>query len=119
MSSAITQYKTCVPTYLPAVTNTATDLKTKQGFLYKVLAFQPAANAATYLNWYNKTAANVSIGVTVPDYVQFIPAGASACIDDFNNNAPFFSTAISYSATTAAGGAVAPANAIQVSVLYA
>lgn len=119
MSTELTKFRPTLPHYDNAVTAAAEALKATNGFLYKVYAFQPAANAATYIQWFNRAAADVVLGTTAPDYVQYIPAGASGFIDDFNNNAPFFNTAISYAATTTATGAVAPANAIQMSVLYA
>jgi hypothetical protein len=119
MSTELTKFRPALPRYNNAVTAAAVALKATNGFLYKVYGFQPAANAATYIQWFNVPAANVVLGTTVPDYVQYIPAGASGFIDDFNNNPPFFNTAMSYAACTTATGAVAPANAVQLSILYA
>jgi len=119
MSSELTKSRPCLPRYDNSVTAVVEALKATNGFLYKVYAFQPAANAATYIQWFNKKAADVTLGTTAPDYVQYIPAGASGVIDDFNNNAPFFNTAMSYAATATATGNGAPANAVQLSILYA
>jgi hypothetical protein len=120
MSSEITKFRDCLPSYNNALTNAAVALKATQGYLCKVTAFQPAANAATYIQWYNEAQALVVVGTTLPVYVMYIPAGASATIEEFvENTAPFFNKAISYAATTTPTGAVAPANAIQISLLYA
>lgn len=120
MSNDSVKQKTCTPTFNNALTAAAVALKATQGHLFKVTAFQVAANAATYIQWFNKVTTNVVLGTTVPDYVMYIPAGASEIIEEFvDNTAPFFSTAISYAATTTPTGLVAPANAIQVSLLYA
>jgi len=119
MSSELTKFRPTLPHYDNAVTATKETLKAANGFLYKVYAFQVAANAATYIQWYNALIADVTVGTTTPDYVQFIPAGASGFIDDFNNNPPFFNVGMCYAATTTPTGNGAPANAIQMSVLYA
>jgi len=119
MSLELTKNLPSKPVFNNAVSGTAIAAKAGPGFLFKVLATQPAANTATYIQWFNTAAADVIPGTTAPVWVQFVPAGASGFIDDFNNNAAFFSTAISFLAATTATGAVAPANAIQVSYLIA
>jgi hypothetical protein len=120
MSNQSVSQKTCRPSYNNALTNAAVALKAGPGHLFKVTAFQPAANAATYIQWYNVLQADVVVGTTLPVYVMYIPAGAGATIEEFiDNTAPFFDVAISYAATTTPTGAGAPANAIQISLLYA
>ena len=107
-----------------SLTTTVTAIKTSAGNLYCVRLTSGASAAAdAFVQIFNATVANVTLGTTLPDLVFKVPATETAVFlmvpgDDDNN---LFDTAMSMAATTTATGNTALATASQptVEVLYA
>jgi hypothetical protein len=89
-------------------------IKASAGQLYGYYAYNPEA-AVTFVHFYNTD--TVTVGTTNPQMTIAIPAGSAA-----NLAIPVgisFSTAISCSATTTAGGNTAPATGVSLVAWYA
>lgn len=107
-----------------ALTTTVTNVKTTAGNVYCVRVTSPAAAAADgFVQMFNSTAANTTLGTTAPTEIFRSVATRTRIYlivpgDDDND---LFSTAISIAATTTAGGATAIATASlpDVEVIYA
>jgi len=100
-----------------ALTNTVVDIpKTAAAFYTGAYwyggQYDNIANAAaTYIQFFNKKAADVSLGVTAPDFVLTLPIGK--VIHFSKDKRPLnFDKGFSFAATTTKGGSTAPANAI-------
>ena len=70
----------------------------------KILAYNSGA-AFTFLQLFNALAANVTVGVTTPDFVIPIPATGATVLDE----QMFFNTGLTMACTSTPTGAVAPA----------
>lgn len=95
--------------------NTAQVLKAAAGTLYKVHAVNTNV-AAAYIQLFNVAAGSVTVGVTAPNYVIYVPP-SGAVTEDFVHPLNF-ATAITYAATTTATGAGDPTTGLTVSAAY-
>lgn len=85
-----------------ALTNSAQAIKASAGNLYGYYIYNPNASAAAFIQFYNTASGSVTVGTTNPLFMLTIPAGSAA-----NLMFPYpvsFSTAISWAATSTAGG---------------
>ncbi len=99
-----------------ALTSTKTAVKTSAGNLYGYHIYN-VNNAVTYVQLFNATTANVTVGSTTPTAVLAIPANGWA---DAPPATPIaFATALTIAATTTATGSTAPGTAILVNFWYA
>lgn len=72
--------------------------------------------AASYVQFFNKLAANVTVGSTVNDYSLLIAANSSVYTD---RNRPLnFGTGFTVAATTTEAGSTAPVSALVVNIDY-
>ncbi|MCV7255710.1 hypothetical protein H7J86_26445 [Mycobacterium hackensackense] len=98
-----------------AVTNAAAAIKAGPGQIYAYELHNPNA-AIAYVGFFNKAAAGVVLGTDVPLFT--IPVPANQRIGLPLDVGVAFGTAVSVAATTARGGAVALASAVDVTVFY-
>lgn len=109
--------------YQSALTNSVVQIKgTAATFGGYINLFNPNT-ATTYIQVFNKTSANVTLGVTAPDFVVTLPGIASASGTGSDRNLEMthgiaLSTAYSVAATTTASGSTAPTNAVVTTLLY-
>lgn len=95
--------------------NTAQVCKAAAGTLYNVDVINPNA-AAAYVQLFNVAAGGVTVGVTAPNYVLFVPPQGAASI--IYSTPLGFGTAITYACTTTATGGVDPTAGLTVSMAY-
>lgn len=101
--------------YSGSVTNTATAVKATTGQLYGY-EIHNSNTSAVYIQLFNATAANVTVGTTTPFMSIGIPASTSVRIEYSMGVA--FGTAISLAATTTRTGNTAPSNTVDVNITY-
>lgn len=102
-----------------ALSNTKQSVKTSSARLYGYHVFNPGA-AVTYLQIFNKLAADVTVGSTTPDMVLALPSTATSPVgvDGVFEIPISFGTGIVIAATTTPTGSTAPATAILANLLY-
>lgn len=97
------------------LTNSAQAIKATAGVLTGYFIYNPNG-AATYIQFYNTVAASVTVGTTVPLFMLTLPSGSAA---NLSYQSPVtFSTAMSWAATSTAGGNGAPATALEAVAWY-
>jgi hypothetical protein len=84
-----------------ALTNSAQAIKASAGCLYGYYIYNPNATAA-FVQFYNTASGSVTVGTTSPLFMLTIPATSGANL--FSNTGIQFSTAMSWAATSTAGG---------------
>ena len=102
--------------FTTALLATVTAVKTTGGNVFGWCFFNGSA-ATAYIQMFNATTANVTLGTTVPKLSVGIPAGQTVCPGPSLVGVRF-GTAISIAATTTRGGLTAPASAIDVNFFY-
>lgn len=125
---AITQITIASPSnevlFTDTVLGNAVDaVKASSAKVYSILVDNSAnGGAATYVKIFNLAAASVTLGVTAPDQIIYVPAGAVVTETYFTGANPgkTFGTALSVAAVTTGGtaGAASPASAVVVSLNY-
>ncbi len=104
------------PSYQSALSSTKTAIKASAGNLYG-WHFYNSNNSVVYIQIFNKTTANVTVGSTAPDFVLVLPQGGF--LDDPSLAYPYgFSNALTVAATTTPSGSTAPTNAINCTFFY-
>lgn len=99
-----------------AQTTTVRELKTKQGHLGTIVAYNPNS-AVAYLQFFDIAAASsVTLGTTVPNEVFGVPPLSSIVIPA-STPANYYN-GISFAATTTATGSSAPSTGLDVSVRW-
>lgn len=98
-----------------ALSNTKTSVKGSAGNLGGYMLYNSNA-AATYVQVFDATTANVTVGTTTPTYVVALPPAAAANVEFTLGIA--HANAITIAATTTATGSSAPAAAVTGFILY-
>lgn len=98
-----------------ALTSTAQAIKASAGKLKGYYIYNPNA-AAAYVQFYNTAQASVTVGTTNPLFMLTIPPGSAANL--WMESGVNFSTAMSWSATSTAGGNGAPTTALDAVAWY-
>lgn len=94
------------------------EIKATSGYVYGYYIFNASASTR-YVKFYNATAANTTVGTTVPVITIPLPAGAGANV--YSENGVLFDTAITVAATTGLADAdtgAPSANDVVVNVYY-
>jgi hypothetical protein len=98
-----------------ALTSTAQAIKASAGKLKGYFIYNPNA-AAAYVQFYNTAQGSVTVGTTNPLFMLTIPPGSAANL--WMESGVNFSTAMSWSATSTAGGNGAPTTALDAVAWY-
>lgn len=98
-----------------ALTSTAQAIKASAGKLKGYYIYNPNATAS-YVNIYNTAQGSVTVGTTSPLFQLTIPPASAANL--WMESGVNFSTAISWSATSTAGGTGAPTTALDAVAWY-
>jgi hypothetical protein len=98
-----------------ALTSTAQAIKSGAGKLKGYYIYNPNATAA-YVPFYNVAQASVTVGTTNPLFMLTIPPASAANL--WMESGVNFSTAMSWSATSTAGGNGAPTTALDAVAWY-
>jgi hypothetical protein len=98
-----------------ALTSTAQAIKASAGCVYGYYIYNPNATAQ-FVQFYNTASGSVTVGTTNPLFMLTIPATSGANL--FINTGIQFSTAISWAATSTAGGNGAPTTALDAVAWY-
>lgn len=98
-----------------ALTNSAQAIKASAGNLIGYYIYNPNASAQ-FVQFYNTASGSVTVGTTNPLFMLTIPATSGANL--WMPGGIAFSTAISWSATSTAGGNGAPASALDAVAWY-
>jgi hypothetical protein len=98
-----------------ALTSTAQAIKASAGNLVGYYIYNPNASAQ-FVQFYNTASGSVTVGTTNPLFMVTIPATAGANL--WMPGGVAFSTAISWAATSTAGGNGAPATALDAVAWY-
>jgi hypothetical protein len=98
-----------------ALTSTAQAIKASAGSLYGYYIYNPNATAA-FVQFYNTASGSVTVGTTSPLFMLAIPATAGANLMFTHGVA--FGTAMSWAATSTAGGNGAPTTALDAVAWY-
>ena len=106
-----------------AMGNSADAIKASSALVYYVLVDNTAnAGAATYVKLYNLAAGSVTVGVTVPDEVIYVPGGRKIThlLFDGSTLGKTFGTALSAAALTTGGtaGSTSPVSSVPVTISY-
>lgn len=109
--------------YQSALSSTKVQIKGSAGTFGGYLWLYNPNTAVTYIQVFNKTSANVTVGTTAPDFVIALPGVASASATGSAANMEMvmgiaMSTGITVAATTTASGSTAPSNALTCTFLY-
>lgn len=109
--------------YQSALSSTKAQIKGSAGTFGGFINLYNPNTAVTYIQVFNKTSANVTVGSTTPDFVITLPgvASASGTGSDRNleiTNGVAMSTGITIAATTTPTGSTGPSNAIVGTFLY-
>lgn len=97
-----------------ALTNTAQAIKASAGVLKGWYIYNPNASAQ-FVQFYNTAQGSVTVGTTAPLFMLTIPAGSAANLSMVNIG---FSTAMSWAATSTAGGNGAPTTPLDAVCFY-
>lgn len=98
-----------------ALTSTAQAIKASAGQLYGYFIYNPNATAI-FVQFYNVAQASVTVGTTNPLFMLTIPPASAANL--MGTMGISFSTAMSWSATSTAGGNGSPATALDAVCWY-
>lgn len=98
-----------------ALTSTAQAIKASAGCLYGYYIYNPNSSAA-FVQFYNTASGSVTVGTTNPLFMLTIPASSAANL--WIGEGVLFSTAMSWSATSTAGGNGAPTTALDAVAWY-
>jgi hypothetical protein len=98
-----------------ALTNTAQAIKASAGTLTGYFIYNPNA-AAVFVQFYNTASGGVTVGTTNPLFMLTVPAASAANL--WMTGGVQFSTAISWAATSTAGGNGAPTTALDAVAWY-
>lgn len=98
-----------------ALTSTAQAIKASAGKLKGYYIYNPNA-AASYVNFYNTAQGGVTVGTTNPLFQLTIPPASAANL--WMESGVSFATAMSWSATSTAGGTGAPTTALDAVAWY-
>jgi hypothetical protein len=98
-----------------ALTSTVQAIKGTPGCLYGYYIYNPNATAQ-FVQFYNTASGSVTVGTKNPLFMLTIPATSAANL--FSNTGIQFGTAMSWAATSTAGGNGAPATAIDAVAFY-
>lgn len=106
-----------------AMGNAVDAIKASSAKVYAVTIDNSAnGGAASYVKLYNLASGSVSVGVTAPDEIIYVPAGAVVTRNFFTGAAPgvTFATALSAICVTTGGtaGSTSPSSSVVVSVNY-
>jgi hypothetical protein len=104
---------TALSNFTSQALTTTTQVKGSSGRWHKYFAYNPNASTV-YMQVFNKLAASVTLGTTVPDEVYAIPA--SGVWDGYWHASSNWTTGISVAATTTAGGNTAPTTGLLVNL---
>jgi hypothetical protein len=99
--------------------NTATAMKTSEGELYSLEVSNPNSSDA-YIQLFDATASDVTVGTTTPSLSFLVPAGDGTLdggMDKFWPNGVIFDTAITYACTTTATGSSDPSTGLVVNAV--
>lgn len=104
------------PYFNNSLSNTVIAVKTTGGRLYGY-HIENLNTVPVYVQFFNKTVANVTLGATVPSNSLEVPAGG--VLDAAAFAPPWaYSIAISLAATTTSTGSTAPSTAVMVNLWY-
>ena len=102
--------------------NAVIGIKASSAKVYYIIVDNSLNVAASYLKLWNTASGSVTLGVTAPDFIAYIPASAIITIPFFTSaaNGITFGTALSYAVVTTAGtaGSSAPSSAVTMTVSY-
>lgn len=98
-----------------ALTNSAQAIKASAGKVYGWAIYNPNTSAA-FVQLYNTASGSVTVGTTSPLFMLTIPPGTAAHV--INDIGITFGTAISWAATSTAGGNGAPTTALDAVAFY-
>jgi len=103
--------------------NAVDGIKATSARVYSIVVDNSAnGGAASYLKLYNATTANVTVGVTAPDFVLLVPGGAVITVTLFTSAVQglVFGTALSAVCVTTGGtaGSTPPVSSVLVSLSY-
>jgi hypothetical protein len=125
---AITQVNVSTPSVEIVFTDTAMGnavdaIKASSAKVYTVIVDNSAnAGAASYVKLYNLASGSVTVGVTAPDEIIYVPQGAVVTRQFFTSAAQgvTFGTALSAVCVTTGGtaGSTPPVSSVVVSVIY-
>jgi len=125
---AITQVELATPAGLfafkdTAMGNAADGVKASSAVLYSVIVDNSLnGGAASYVKLYNLASGSVTVGVTAPDVIIYVPAGAIISVPFYTGAAAglTFGTALSACCVTAGGtaGASSPSSSVTVTINY-
>lgn len=102
--------------YFSATTGaTKTAVKTAPGVLYSFCFYNSNA-AASYVQVFDATAANVTLGTTPPSFSFGMTAASAYCLD--LSSGVQFNKAITYAVTTTRSGSTGPASTVDVNFAY-
>lgn len=106
-----------------AMGNAVDGVKASSAKLYSVVVDNSAnGGAASYVKIFNATSGSVTVGVTSPDIVIFVPGGAILTVPFFTgaSQGVTLGTALSAACVTAGGtaGTVSPASPVVVTINY-
>jgi len=104
------------PYFNSSLSNTVTNVKTTGGRVYGYHIENPNTTKA-YVQFFNRTAANVTLGTTTPTNSLMVPAGGA--LDTASFAPPWaYGVAVSIAATTTATGNTAPSSSLIVNIWY-
>ena len=125
---AISQVEVATPAGLFIFTDTAMGatidgVKSSSAKIYSVTVDNSLnGGAASYVKLWNAASGSVTIGVTAPDSILYVPAGAVITMYLFTSSAPgkTFPTALSAACVTTGGttGSTPPSSSVVVSISY-
>lgn len=98
-----------------ALTNSAQAIKASAGCLYGYYIYNPNATAQ-FVQFYNTASGSVTVGTTNPLFMLTIPATSAANL--YGEPGMAFGTAMSWAATSTAGGNGAPGTALDAVAWY-
>lgn len=109
--------------YQSALSSTKAQIKGSAGTFGGYINLFNPNTATTFIQVFNKTSANVTVGTTAPDFVITLPGIATASGTGSDRNLEItcglaMNTGITIAATTTASGSSAPANAIVATFLF-
>ena len=125
---AITQVEIATPAGLfsfkdTAMGNAADAVKASSAVLHSVIVDNSAnGGAASYVKLYNVASGSVTVGVTAPDVIIYVPAGAIVSVPFYTSASSglTFGTALSACCVTSGGtaGSTSPVSSVVVTINY-